>query len=164
MMSNNILSGIMALVMGIVTVIRVSKAMPKKIVGAALEYASNACSAETMGKGRKQLPAQTVTISTAEYSAMLKRLCDLEEKVSIMSMKPAEMPAEKEEMLKTAVSRAESLEAELNATKKALEDALVRQGEMAAYIDSKKKKKKKSKLKGKRADDDDDDDDDEVEK
>ncbi|XP_039143204.1 phosphatidylinositol/phosphatidylcholine transfer protein SFH3-like [Dioscorea cayenensis subsp. rotundata] len=143
MMSNNILSGIMALIMGIVTVIRVSKAMPRKIVSAALDYASNTCSAENMEKGRTQLPAQTVTISTTEYSAMLKRLCDLEEKVSIMSTKPVEMPAEKEEMLKTAVSRAESLEAELNATKKALEDALVRQGEMAAYIDSKKKKKKK---------------------
>lgn len=120
MMSNNILSGIMALIMGIVTVIRVSKAMPRKIVSAALDYASNTCSAENMEKGRTQLPAQTVTISTTEYSAMLKRLCDLEEKVSIMSTKPVEMPAEKEEMLKTAVSRAESLEAELNATKKVL--------------------------------------------
>ncbi|KAJ0962573.1 hypothetical protein J5N97_027695 [Dioscorea zingiberensis] len=142
MMSNNILSGIMALVMGIVTVIRVTKAMPQRIVGAALDYAAS--SAETMMKGgQMHLPAQqTVTISAVEFSSVLKRLSDLEEKVSIMNMKPAEMASDKEEMLNNAVARVESLEAELSATKKALEDALVRQGEMLAHIDSKKKKKK----------------------
>ncbi|XP_026659079.1 phosphatidylinositol/phosphatidylcholine transfer protein SFH6-like isoform X3 [Phoenix dactylifera] len=104
-----------------------------------------ALSKETLVKGQmhQQLPASTV--SAAEYSSVMKRLRELEEKMSIVDMKPAEMPVEKEEELKAAVSRMNALEVELAATKKALEDALARQEELLAYID-KKKKKKKSKL------------------
>jgi len=104
-----------------------------------------ALSKETLVKGQmhQQLPASTV--SAAEYSSVMKRLRELEEKMSIVDMKPAEMPVEKEEQLKAAVSRVNALEVELAATKKALEDALARQEELLAYID-KKKKKKKSKL------------------
>ncbi|XP_026659078.2 phosphatidylinositol/phosphatidylcholine transfer protein SFH3-like isoform X2 [Phoenix dactylifera] len=143
--SNHILAGVMVFVMGIVTMLRATRVIPKKIVDAAIDYASPVYCAETLVKGQmhQQLPASTV--SAAEYSSVMKRLRELEEKMSIVDMKPAEMPVEKEEELKAAVSRMNALEVELAATKKALEDALARQEELLAYID-KKKKKKKSKL------------------
>ena len=46
------------------------------------------------------------------------------------------MPCEKEELLNAAVCRVDALEAELIATKKALHEALMRQEELLAYIDS----------------------------
>nr|XP_029124368.1 phosphatidylinositol/phosphatidylcholine transfer protein SFH12 [Elaeis guineensis]XP_029124369.1 phosphatidylinositol/phosphatidylcholine transfer protein SFH12 [Elaeis guineensis]XP_029124370.1 phosphatidylinositol/phosphatidylcholine transfer protein SFH12 [Elaeis guineensis]XP_029124371.1 phosphatidylinositol/phosphatidylcholine transfer protein SFH12 [Elaeis guineensis]XP_029124372.1 phosphatidylinositol/phosphatidylcholine transfer protein SFH12 [Elaeis guineensis]XP_029124373.1 phosp len=143
--SNHILAGVMAFVMGIVTMLRVTRVVPKKIVDAAIDHVSPVYCAQTMVKAQmhQQLPASTV--SAAEYSSVMKRLIKLEETVNILSMKPAEMAIEKEEQLKAAVSRVDALEAELAATKKALEDALVRQEELLAYLD-KKKKKKKSKL------------------
>lgn len=142
--SNHILAGVMAFVMGIVTMLRVTRVVPKKIVDAAIDHVSPVYCAQTMVKAQmhQQLPASTV--SAAEYSSVMKRLIKLEETVNILSMKPAEMAIEKEEQLKAAVSRVDALEAELAATKKALEDALARQEELVAYVD--KKKKKKSKL------------------
>jgi len=88
-----------------------------------------------------QLPGPA--ISQAEYLTVMKRMAELEEKVSVLSIKPATMPVEKVEMLNAAVSRVDALEQELMATKKALEDSLVRQEELLAYIEKKKKKKKK---------------------
>ncbi|KAE9447298.1 hypothetical protein C3L33_20810, partial [Rhododendron williamsianum] len=85
-----------------------------------------------------QLPAPT--ISTTEYLSMMKRMGELEEKVTLLSNKPAVMPPEKEEMLIAALSRVDVLEQELSSTKKVLEDALVRQGELLAYVEKKKKK------------------------
>ncbi|KAG1366278.1 Phosphatidylinositol/phosphatidylcholine transfer protein SFH1 [Cocos nucifera] len=142
--SNHILAGVMAFVMGIVTMLRVTRVVPKKIVDAAIDHASPVYCAQMMVKG--QMHQQLPTVSAAEYSSAVKRLIKLEETVNILSMKPAEMPIEKEEQLKAAVSRVDALEAELAATKKALEDALVRQEELLAYVEKKKKKKKKSKL------------------
>nr|KYP64611.1 Sec14 cytosolic factor [Cajanus cajan] len=66
----------------------------------------------------------------------LKRLGELEEKVVILQSKPNVMPYEKEELLNAAVYRVDALEAELIATKKALYEALIRQEELMAYIDS----------------------------
>ncbi|KAH7682792.1 Phosphatidylinositol transfer protein SEC14 and related proteins protein [Dioscorea alata] len=143
--NNNILTGVMAFVMGIVTVVRVSRRMPNKIVGAALEYAAPVQSADTLVKSQMQQQQQQMfsrVVSPAEFSAVVKRLADMEEKMTNVSMKPAEMPLDKEEMLNAAVSRVEALEAELSVTKKLLEDALARQEEVLAYIDNKKKKKK----------------------
>ncbi|CAL9137966.1 unnamed protein product [Musa acuminata var. zebrina] len=136
--SNQIVSGVMAFVMGIVTMMRVGRATPRKIANADINDAI------PMLKGQmhqSQLPAPTV--SAAEFSSVLKRLGELEEKVSVLSTKPAEMAPEKEEMLNAAVMRVDALEAELAATKKALEDALVQQQEIIAYIDKKKKRKNK---------------------
>lgn len=48
---------------------------------------------------------------------MMKRMAELEERMVTMN-KPASLPPEKEEMLKSAISRADVLEQELNATKK----------------------------------------------
>ncbi|XP_043711983.1 phosphatidylinositol/phosphatidylcholine transfer protein SFH12-like isoform X2 [Telopea speciosissima] len=139
--SGQIFTGIMAVVMGVVTMIRVSRNMPKKLTDASL-YSSSAYCVDTMYKGQmhhQQLPGPA--ISQAEYMTVMKRMAELEEKVTVLSM-PAAMPAEKEEMLNAAVSRVDALEQELMATKKALEDSLARQEELMAYLEKKKKKKK----------------------
>ncbi|KAL7082747.1 hypothetical protein ACP275_14G120800 [Erythranthe tilingii] len=69
-------------------------------------------------------------------SSVLKRLGELEEKVTSLQEKPSEMPYEKEELLYAAVYRVDALEAELIATKKqALHEALMKQEELLAYID-----------------------------
>ncbi|KAK7312319.1 hypothetical protein VNO77_36097 [Canavalia gladiata] len=86
-------------------------------------------------------------LPTREYidanflSSMMKRLGDLEEKVGTLQSKPSEMPYEKEELLNAAVCRVDALEAELIVTKKALYEALMRQEELLAYIDSQEEAK-----------------------
>ncbi|XP_061362979.1 phosphatidylinositol/phosphatidylcholine transfer protein SFH3-like [Gastrolobium bilobum] len=131
--NNQFVGGIMALVMGIVTMIRMTSNLPRKITEAAL-YSSPVYYDETMMKA----PA----ISSNEYMTMMKRMAELEEKMTVLSMRPV-MPPEKEEMLNDALNRVSTLEQELAATKKALDDALARQVELQAQIDEKKKKKKK---------------------
>ncbi|CAN1320229.1 Phosphatidylinositol/phosphatidylcholine transfer protein SFH8 [Linum perenne] len=82
-------------------------------------------------------------------TCLLKRLSEVEEKVDTLQAKPLKMPYEKEELLNAAVCRVDGLEAELIATKKALHEALMRQEELLAYIDSEedsKYRKKKKKL------------------
>ncbi|GMI78540.1 hypothetical protein like AT2G21520 [Hibiscus trionum] len=74
-------------------------------------------------------------------SSVVRRLGDLEEKVETLQSKRFEMPHEKEELLNAAVCRVDALEAELIATKKALHDALLRQEELLAYIDSQEEAK-----------------------
>ncbi|KAL6007149.1 hypothetical protein ACLOJK_032645 [Asimina triloba] len=130
--------GVMAFVMGIATMLRVSRDMPKKITDFG-DYPLY--SVDKMHKSQA-LQQPVPTVSAAEFSAVVKRLGELEEKVTVISMKPAQMPTEKEKMLNAAVSRVNALEAELALTKKALEDALSKQGEVLAYIERKKKKKK----------------------
>ncbi|KAI7726997.1 hypothetical protein M8C21_031882, partial [Ambrosia artemisiifolia] len=78
---------------------------------------------------------------TEIVNSVLKRLGELEEKVDTLKAKPSEMPYEKEELLNAAVCRVDALEAELIATKKALHEALMRQEELLAYIDSQEEKK-----------------------
>ncbi|XP_054824965.1 phosphatidylinositol/phosphatidylcholine transfer protein SFH12-like isoform X2 [Prosopis cineraria] len=55
--------------------------------------------------------------ASREFMAVMKRMAELEAKMSTMN-KPASLPPEKEEMLNAAISRADILEQELNATKK----------------------------------------------
>ncbi|KAL7265536.1 hypothetical protein ACSBR1_003336 [Camellia fascicularis] len=74
-------------------------------------------------------------------SSVLKRLRELEEKVDTLQAKPSEMPYEKEELLNAAVCRVDALEAELICTKKALYEALMKQEELLAYIDSQEEAK-----------------------
>ncbi|KAL6993521.1 hypothetical protein U1Q18_011634 [Sarracenia purpurea var. burkii] len=139
--SNHLMTGVMTFVMGIVTMIRVTRNMPRKLTNASLLSGSLHYD-DTMMHGHahiQKLPAPAV--SSAEYLSVLRRMSELEEKVTVLSMKPAAMPADKEEMLNAAISRVGVLEQELTAAKKALEDALVRQDELLAYIEKKKKKK-----------------------
>ncbi|XP_077219591.1 phosphatidylinositol/phosphatidylcholine transfer protein SFH3-like [Tasmannia lanceolata] len=142
--STQIFAGVMAFVIGIFTILRATRNMPKKLTEAALGCAPPVYYVDKMVKGQAyhhQLPVPV--ISGSEYSSVIKRLGELEEKVKILSMKPSEMPIDKEEMLNATVSRVDALEAELRTTKKALEDALVLQEELLAYINKKKKKKNK---------------------
>ncbi|CAN4112389.1 unnamed protein product [Withania somnifera] len=133
---NPVFSGVMTLVMGIVTLVRMTKNMPRKLTDATL-LAGTLCSADmikeqTHGHG----------ISTKDYINMMKRMEELEDKVITLSQKPSSMPPEKEDMLNTAINRIETLEQELFATKKALDEALVRQQELLSTLEKKKKKKK----------------------
>jgi hypothetical protein len=120
-----VVTGFMALVMGVVAMFRVGKIAPKRAMDAAMGIATMEAMAKTrrlqQGQEQGQLPRpDTVTISTAQYQALVKRLDDLEEKVAAMAARPPEMPAEKEEMLRSAASRVEALETELESTKKVL--------------------------------------------
>lgn len=78
---------------------------------------------------------------TQLLSSVMKRLGELEEMVYTIQAKPSRMPCEKEELLNAAVCRVDALEAELIATKKALHEALMRQEELLAYIDSQEEAK-----------------------
>ncbi|GMH06497.1 hypothetical protein Nepgr_008337 [Nepenthes gracilis] len=138
-MSKQIVAGLMTFIMGIVTMVRLTRNMPNKLADATLYSNPMYC----LGTDRGQVASQQLrepVISTADYVTVVKRMAVLEERVTAMSMKP-DVLAEKEEMLEYATSRVDTLEQELAATKKALEDALSRQEELLAYIDKKKKKK-----------------------
>ncbi|KAL6011395.1 hypothetical protein ACLOJK_001841 [Asimina triloba] len=126
--STQIFSGVLSLVMGIATMLRVARTVPKK-----LAY-------KERDTTLRQVPGPA--FSDADFASVLKRLDEMQDKITRSMQRPA-MPPEKEEMLNAAVSRVDTLEAELAATKKTLEDALVRQGELIAYIEKKKKKKRR---------------------
>eukprot|EP00268_Persea_americana_P015043 TRINITY_DN16817_c0_g1_i9.p1 TRINITY_DN16817_c0_g1~~TRINITY_DN16817_c0_g1_i9.p1 ORF type:complete len:146 (+),score=41.69 TRINITY_DN16817_c0_g1_i9:315-752(+) len=135
--------GVMAFVTGVVAILRLARNMPSNINDAALERAASVYGIDTMVNGQKQhqqLPFPI--ISAADFSSAVKRLGQLEEKVRALSVKPAQMPFDKEEKLDGAVSRIEAIETELMGTKKALEDALAQQEEILAYIEKRKKKKR----------------------
>ncbi|XP_061345593.1 phosphatidylinositol/phosphatidylcholine transfer protein SFH3-like [Gastrolobium bilobum] len=82
--------------------------------------------------------------ASEEFMTVMKRMKDLEEKMKIMNHQSPTMPPEKEEMLYATISRADDLEKQLMATKKALENSLAQQEELSAYIEEKKQKKKRS--------------------
>ncbi|PIA55841.1 hypothetical protein AQUCO_00700278v1 [Aquilegia coerulea] len=93
-------------------------------------------------------PSPTPGFTNADLlPSVLKKLCELEEKVETLQAKPSEMPFEKEELLNAAVCRVDALEAELIATKKALHEALMRQEDLLAYIDSQEEAKFRQKKK-----------------
>ncbi|XP_044489287.1 phosphatidylinositol/phosphatidylcholine transfer protein SFH3-like isoform X3 [Mangifera indica] len=140
--SNHLFGGLMAVVMGIVAVIRMTRNMPRKITEAAL-YGSASLYSDTMIKGHHVQKLPPPSISGTEYMSMINRMAELEERMNILTKKPATMPQEKEELLNAAVNRVNTLEQELAATKKALEDSLVRQQELMASLEKKKKKKKR---------------------
>lgn len=113
------LGGVMAFVTGVVTMLRLTRNMPRKINGAALDCGTAVYNADTMIKGQehhRQMPFPI--ISAAEFSTLVKRLGDMEAKVSDLSLKPAQMPLDKEQQLNAALSRIDALEAELLVTKK----------------------------------------------
>ncbi|KAF3435734.1 hypothetical protein FNV43_RR22826 [Rhamnella rubrinervis] len=135
--SGQIVGGVMAFVMGIITMVRLTRNMPRKLTEAAL-YGDPVYYNGVMINKAHQPP-----ITTADYMTMMKRMAELEDRVNIAGSKPAVMPPEKEEMLNAALNRIDALEQELAAAKKALEDSLDKQAELVAYVDRKKKKKKK---------------------
>lgn len=130
---NRIVGGLMALVMGILTVVRLSKNVPRRLTEAAL-YGT--CYSETINGGTdKSMPS-------SEYIAMVKRVVELEEKMSNLSMQPAVMPPDREEKLVAALNRVNHLEHELSTTRKVLEDVLAKQQQLFVCMENKKKKRK----------------------
>ncbi|CAI9104558.1 OLC1v1003259C1 [Oldenlandia corymbosa var. corymbosa] len=125
---------------------RVSKKLPD--ASSIQDQSSKEFSFGDVGKEDFRPPSPTPAFSEAELlSSVVKRLGELEDKVSTLQAKPSEMPYEKEELLNAAVCRVDALEAELIATKKALHEALMRQEELLAYIDAQEEakfRKKKS--------------------
>ncbi|KAK1431151.1 hypothetical protein QVD17_14425 [Tagetes erecta] len=138
-LGNHIFTGMMTFMMGVMTMVRMTKTMPKKL-NETSHYPSPIYE-EPIRQRPEPYQMQAPGISTAEYLSMMKRLGDLEEKVIILTDRPIEMPPEKEEMLNNALNRIESLEIELAATKKSLGDTIAQQQEFAAYLEKKKKKK-----------------------
>ncbi|XP_027355400.1 phosphatidylinositol/phosphatidylcholine transfer protein SFH3-like [Abrus precatorius] len=129
--TNRITSGIMALVMGVVTMIRMTRNIPRKITEGALHGNS------VYGDGNVM---KAPVISIDDHIALMKRMAELEEKVNILAMRPA-MPPEMEQLLNNALNRVSVLEQELATANKALDHAHTRQVELQAHIDKKKKKK-----------------------
>ncbi|KAJ9551703.1 hypothetical protein OSB04_015748, partial [Centaurea solstitialis] len=117
-LGNHIFTGMMTFMMGVMTMVRMTRNMPKKLTET--NHYSNVIYDEPMKQRPDAYQLQASGISTAEYLSMMKRLGDLEEKVIVLTNKPVEMPPEKEEMLNNALKRIESLEIELSATKKVL--------------------------------------------
>ena len=104
----------MAFILGIVTMVRLTRNMPKKLTEAALYSSSDYYDGEMIKGHQLSSPA----ISSTDYMLVIKRMAKLEEKVNVLSNKPAVMPPEKEEMLNVALSRVDALEQELSSTKK----------------------------------------------
>ncbi|KAK9000445.1 hypothetical protein V6N11_080945 [Hibiscus sabdariffa] len=138
-MSTNMFGGLMSFVISIMTMIRLSRNMPRKLRETDL-YGGQVYHAKPMITGRV---ADQSPVSSNDYVAMEKRMAKLEEAVSFLMRKPATMPPEKEEILNEALRKVGVLEEELAAAKKALQEAIDKQKELQTYIDKKKKKKKK---------------------
>ncbi|KAI4298316.1 hypothetical protein L6164_031890 [Bauhinia variegata] len=135
---NHFVGGIMTFVMGLIAVIRLTKNMPRKLTEAAVIGSSVLL--EGPVKGHHSV------ISTNDHITMMKRMAELEDKLTVLNKKPS-MPPEMEEMLNAALNRVTALEKELGSTRKALEDAHTRQEELEAFLDKKKNKKKRKLVK-----------------
>lgn len=92
--------------MGIVTLVKMTRNMPRKLADATLQAHGYQLS--------------ELTISSSEYFSMIKRMEELEEKVITLTNKPASLPPEKEELLNNAMKRIDTLEQDLSATHKVL--------------------------------------------
>ncbi|KAJ4834418.1 hypothetical protein Tsubulata_036048, partial [Turnera subulata] len=136
---NRIMNKLMAVVMGIVTIVRMTRNLPRRLTEAATIYGSQVYYAKAMARGQALGEA---TISTTEYKAMLHNMALMEEKLNTLASKPETMPPEKEAMLNAAITRADALEKDLLAAKKALDDALAKQQQLLTYIDKKKKRRR----------------------
>ncbi|WOH03588.1 hypothetical protein DCAR_0622987 [Daucus carota subsp. sativus] len=139
--SSHIINGMMSFLMGIAAMVRLSRNVPKKLTAATL-YSSSMPGNDDLDKGQASCNMPLVTVTHNDYVMMMKRMSDLEDKVITLSQKPPTMPPEKEELLNAALSRVHELEQELSSTRKALDDALVHQAELIAFMEKKKKKKK----------------------
>lgn len=114
-------TGVMAFVMGIMTMVKMTRNMPKKLTDANF-YSNPTYTAEGMymvGAAAAPPDDPSPSISAEEFMTVLKRMTELEEKMVTMNI-PAYMPPEKEEMLMAALNRADVLEKELMSTKKVI--------------------------------------------
>ncbi|CAI0392405.1 unnamed protein product [Linum tenue] len=141
--SSPLITGVMAFVTGIVTMIKVTRNMPKKLTNSTI-YSSPVYCEEPMQRMQQPIVTQPAvpTVAVSEFMAVVKRMNEMEEKVTVLSNRPNLMPPEKEDLLNGALTRIDTLEEELASTKKALDDSLSAQQEVLAYLEKKKKKKK----------------------
>ncbi|KAL4281729.1 hypothetical protein GQ457_03G002550 [Hibiscus cannabinus] len=114
-MSNQVFGGIMAFVTGVITMIRLSRNMPKKLIGANM-YGGQVHYSDTKTAGHA--PPLPPPITSADYFSMMERMAELEDKVRVLMGKPATMPPEKAELLNAALIRVCTLEDEISATRK----------------------------------------------
>ncbi|XVE87343.1 hypothetical protein DITRI_Ditri18aG0110000 [Diplodiscus trichospermus] len=142
-LSSHLFTGVMTFVMGIATMMRVTRNMPRRVTDGNIHSNPDYCVDPEVKNQEPSAKLSSEAISPAEVMSIMKRMAELEERIRIMNMKPT-MPPEKEEMLNSAVNRADALEQELMATKKALEESLAQQQEFVAYLDKKKKRKKRN--------------------
>lgn len=98
---------VMALLMGIVGVMRLTKNMPRKLTEA------NVYSRE----GGSVYQDGVTVMSKQEYMAMVKKMTDLEEKCKFMEAQAA-FSLEREKILDAALRRVDQLELHLSETKK----------------------------------------------
>nr|VDC84154.1 unnamed protein product [Brassica rapa] len=97
----SLVGGVMAFVMGIVAMVRLSKDVPHKLTEAAI-YGNSVCYEESRSKKTKVQFATPV--SSSEYMLMTKRMAELEEKWMSLDLKPANIESEKEEKLQAALT------------------------------------------------------------
>ncbi|KAJ1277778.1 hypothetical protein BS78_04G029200 [Paspalum vaginatum] len=147
---DKVIATLMACLMAIVMLVRSVKDLATKRLPYKDESEENYSTlyTDSIPKEEFRPPSPIPAFAEADlFAAVLKRLGELEEKVQMLQEKPSEMPCEKEELLNAAVRRVDALEAELIVTKKALHEALIRQEELLAYIDSKEVAKAQKKKK-----------------
>ncbi|KAM0970362.1 hypothetical protein FF1_018449 [Malus domestica] len=142
-LGSQIMAAIMTFLVGIVAMVKLTRSMPRKLTDSTF-YSSTVCDSDTMVKGQGSSHS---AISGSDLMTVMKRMAELEERMTVLNMKPAAKPAQKEEMLNAALGRVDALEQELMATKQALEESLARQEELLGSLDKKKKKKKNKKKK-----------------
>eukprot|EP00252_Welwitschia_mirabilis_P000513 TRINITY_DN10481_c0_g4_i3.p1 TRINITY_DN10481_c0_g4~~TRINITY_DN10481_c0_g4_i3.p1 ORF type:complete len:201 (-),score=44.10 TRINITY_DN10481_c0_g4_i3:276-878(-) len=137
----------MALIMNVATVFR-NVAFDTEKRGTKGNKMNASCSSVTIydydnaSNSKSQHPMPACEFSEKDVlPTVLRRLQALEGKVADLNAKPPQMPPEKEEALNNAVSRISTLETELEATKKALHEALAKQGELMEIIDRLKEAK-----------------------
>lgn len=121
--NNPIFGGVMAFVMGVVTLMRVGRppVSMKGMDAADIASFSSSMIRRQMTQKPSAAAADAVpSVSIVDFACALKRLGELEEKVSVLSMKPNEMAPEKEELLNATVQQVEALESELAKTKKVI--------------------------------------------
>ncbi|CAI9286734.1 unnamed protein product [Lactuca saligna] len=133
-LGNQVVTGLMTLFMGIVTMMRMTREMPRKLTNATL-YSTGFLDDDN----------KKPTISRTEYQNLMKRLADLEEKVVAHNSKTAELSPEKQELLNTALHRLDALETELAAANKALDESRVQQQQIVAFLDKQKRRRRKKK-------------------
>ncbi|XVF28875.1 hypothetical protein REPUB_Repub15cG0070300 [Reevesia pubescens] len=108
--SSHFFTAVVTFVMGIATMIRVTRNMPKKFTDANI-YSSSIYCVDTEVKSQEHLAKLSPkSISTTEFMSVMKRMTELEDRVSFMNRKPTTMPPDKEEMLNYALNRADALE------------------------------------------------------
>ncbi|KAK8478230.1 hypothetical protein V6N11_046745 [Hibiscus sabdariffa] len=111
-LSSPLFNGVMTFVMGVATMVKVTRNMPIKPALPAPETTVKI----------EEIPAQAPQpcITPNELESVMKRMAELEARLVAINMQSTTMPPEKEEMLNSALSRADALEQELMATKKVI--------------------------------------------